>query len=182
VHAILHSNWHILCCHAHIMAYLPSLVAPWCRHICAALQAKYIAERGAALSWPQAALIAALNGAGYCVFRGANSQKDRFRKDPDHPSVRHLRTLQTQRGTHLLCSGWWGVARHINYTGDWLMGLAWCLTCGHGCVVPYFYAAYFAVLLLHRERRDDHACVLKYGADWCEYKRRVLWRLIPYVY
>ena len=145
-------------------------------------QAKFIAERNLPLPWPQALAIVALNIAGYVIFRGANSQKDLFRRAPTHPAVSHLQTLQTARGTKLLCSGWWGLARHINYTGDWLMGLAWCLTCGHTCVVPYFYAAYFAVLLLHRERRDDHACALKYGADWDAYRRLVPWRLIPQVY
>ena len=25
---------------------------------------------------------------------------------------------------------------------------------------------YFLALLLHRDRRDDHACRLKYGQDW----------------
>lgn len=35
------------------------------------------------------------------------------------PAVKHLRTLETARGTKLIVSGWWGVARHINYTGDW---------------------------------------------------------------
>ena len=58
---------------------------------------------------------------GYSAFRGANSQKDTFRRDPDHPSVRNLQTLKTERGTQLITSGWWGIARHINYTGDWLM-------------------------------------------------------------
>ena len=116
------------------------------------------------------------------MFRGANGQKDQFRRDPSHPSVRHLQALQTKRGTKLITSGWWGVARHPNYTGDWLMGLAWCMLCGYQCAVPYFYALYFAVLLLHRERRDDHACEQKYGSDWDEYRRRVRWRLIPRVY
>lgn len=145
-------------------------------------QAKFIAERGATLSPVAAVAIGALNAAGYLIFRGANSQKDAFRRDPTHPAVAHLETLRTMRGTRLICSGWWGVARHINYTGDWLMGLAWCLTCGHTCVVPYFYAAYFAVLLLHRERRDDHACSIKYGADWPRYCKRVPFRLVPRVY
>ena len=27
-------------------------------------------------------------------------------------------------------SGWWGLARKINYTGDWLITLSWCLLCG----------------------------------------------------
>ena len=146
------------------------------------LQAKYIAEHAPQLAWWQAAAILAMNVAGYVVFRGANGQKDTFRKDPQHLSVRHLTSLQTKRGTQLLYSGWWGIARHINYTGDWMMGLAWCLACGHACIIPYFYAAYFAVLLMHRERRDDAACAQKYGRDWQQYKRLVPWRLVPHVY
>lgn len=65
--------------------------------------------------------VLALKALGYLAFRGANSQKDTFRRDPEHPSVSHLQSLQTERGTRLITSGWWGVARHINYTGDWLM-------------------------------------------------------------
>lgn len=44
------------------------------------------------------------------------------RRDPNHPSVSHLKTLPTARGTKLIISGWWGTARHINYFGDWIMG------------------------------------------------------------
>jgi delta14-sterol reductase len=36
-------------------------------------------------------------------------------------------------------SGWWGAARKINYTGDWLMGLSWCLFAGNDSLIPYFY-------------------------------------------
>jgi protein-S-isoprenylcysteine O-methyltransferase Ste14 len=135
-----------------------------------------------ALPWYAAAFVATLNITGYIVFRGANSQKDQFRRDPSHPSVVQLEAMSTQRGTRLICSGWWGIARHINYTGDWLMGLSWCLTCGLGCGVPFFYAIYFAILLVHRDRRDDEACQRKYGRDWQEYCKRVPYRLIPYVY
>jgi protein-S-isoprenylcysteine O-methyltransferase Ste14 len=122
---------------------------------------------------------------GYCIFRGANSQKNAFRQDPSQPSVRHLKSMPTERGTRLIISGWWGMARHINYLGDWVMGLAWCLPCGLNglsAVVPYFYCIYFASLLAHRERRDEAACRAKYGADWDRYCALVPWRIIPYVY
>ena len=145
-------------------------------------QAKYIAERGSALPAAGLAAAAALNAVGYYIFRAANAQKNAFRRDPGAPSVRHLKSLPTARGTRLICSGWWGLARHINYTGDWLMGLSWCLACGFGSAVPYVYAAYFAALLAHRERRDDAMCRQKYGADWDAYCERVPYRLIPRVY
>jgi delta14-sterol reductase len=53
---------------------------------------------------------------------------------------------------------------------------------GWGMIITYFFMVYFAVLLIHRERRDEAKCKSKYGSDWDEYKRRVPWRIIPYVY
>ncbi|KAI3396984.1 hypothetical protein diail_11384 [Diaporthe ilicicola] len=53
---------------------------------------------------------------------------------------------------------------------------------GWGMVFTYFYVLYFAILLTHRERRDDKACSEKYGEDWDKYKRAVRWRILPYVY
>ena len=91
----------------------------------------------------------------------------------------HLQFMQTKRGTKLLTSGWWGLARKINYTGDWIMGLSWCLLCGFESIVPYFYAIYFAILLVHRSIRDDHMCKEKYGEDWEKYKDLVPYRFIP---
>jgi protein-S-isoprenylcysteine O-methyltransferase Ste14 len=62
------------------------------------------------------------------------------------------------------------------------MGVSWCLATGWGSVVPYFYAAYFAVLLLHRAGRDDVKCRGKYGKDWELYCREVPYQIIPGVY
>ena len=73
------------------------------------------------LSWAAVGAIVGLKALGYWVFRGSNSQKNTFRQNPEHPDVRHLKTLRTASGRRLLVSGWWGVARHINYFGDWLM-------------------------------------------------------------
>jgi len=65
-----------------------------------------------------ASLILVIHTMGYLIFRGSNSQKDRFRRNPEHPSVRKLKTLKTSSGKKLIISGWWGMARHINYTGS----------------------------------------------------------------
>ena len=53
---------------------------------------------------------------------------------------------------------------------------------GWGMIFTYFYMVYFAVLLVHRELRDDDKCSRKYGKDWEEYKKEVPYRIIPYVY
>jgi Delta14-sterol reductase len=145
------------------------------------LQARYLVHNDPHLSWWQLLLILAFHMVGYVIFRSANGQKDTFRRDPTDPSVAHLSYLPTKRGTKLLTSGWWGMARKINYTGDYIMGLSWCLVCGFGSIVPYYYAIYFLILLVHRSIRDDHMCHKKYGDDWIAYKKLVPYRFVPAV-
>lgn len=41
------------------------------------------------------------------------------------------------------------------------MALAWSLPTGFETPVTYFYVVYFAVLLIHRQRRDDENCEKK---------------------
>ncbi len=53
---------------------------------------------------------------------------------------------------------------------------------GLGMIFTYFYVLYFAVLLVHRERRDEEKCRKKYGDDWELYKQKVPSRIIPGVY
>lgn len=147
------------------------------------LQARFLVDHAVELSWISIISILLLNAGAYAIFRGSNSQKDAFRRDPKDPSVAHLKTLETRTGRKLLVSGWWGIARHVNYCGDWFLGWSWCLPCGlsHG-IVPYFYVAYFAGLLLHRDRRDGKSCAAKYGKDWDRYCKIVRWRIIPFIY
>lgn len=53
---------------------------------------------------------------------------------------------------------------------------------GWGMLITYFYLVYFAVLLIHRELRDEEKCMRKYGKDWDEYRKKVPWRILPGVY
>ncbi|KAI9305365.1 ergosterol biosynthesis ERG4/ERG24 [Cunninghamella echinulata] len=146
------------------------------------LQARYLVDFPRDLSWLEIAFIVGLNFIGYYIFRSANSQKNEFRSNPDNPNVKDLKYITTKTGSKLITSSWWGLSRHINYLGDWLMSLSWSLPCGFGSVVPYFYPIYFAILLLHRERRDDHKCRTKYGEDWERYCKTVKYRIIPGIY
>ena len=152
---------------------------------------------------------------GLYIFRASNAQKILFRRNPDDPAFKDMPYLQTKRGTRLLTGGWWGRARHINYLGDWLQSLPFCLptgiagyvilpagaaagagattmldgrqvvpgdAAGWGMLVTYFYSAWFGLLLVHRERRDDRVCADKYEEDWVVYKRTVRWRILPGIY
>lgn len=147
------------------------------------LQAQYLVHNAPHIAGWLAALLVLLNFAGYYVFRTANLQKHRFKTVPGAKIWgRKPSFIQTQRGTRLLTSGWWGMARHSNYFGDLLMALAWCIPCGFSHITPYFYFIYFGPLLIDRERRDDRHCAKKYGDDWRRYCAAVKYRIVPFLY
>lgn len=147
------------------------------------LQAQYLVNHTHDLPvWGTAAILI-LNLTGYAIFRGANIQKHHFRRDPNRAVWgRPAEYIKTNRGSLLLTSGWWGLARHMNYFGDLLIALSWCLPAAFGSPLPYFHMLYFTILLLHRERRDDAMCLAKYGEDWLRYRSRVPWRIVPKLY
>ncbi|KAM8938904.1 delta(14)-sterol reductase TM7SF2 isoform 2-T2 [Pelodytes ibericus] len=146
------------------------------------LQAYFLVSHPQELGTYSAIGIVLLNTLGYIIFRGSNSQKNAFRRNPEDPKVTGLQTIPTATGKRLLVSGWWGLVRHPNYLGDLIMALAWSLPCGLSHILPYFYVTYFTVLLIHREARDEHQCKKKYGVAWQEYCRRVPYRIFPYIY
>ena len=88
--------------------------------------------------------------------------------------------IRTSNGSLLLASGCWGIARHLNYLGDWMMGLAWCLPVGFARPVPWFYLVYFTdpAASIASDAIND-MCRSKYGAAWETYCRKVPWRIIP---
>ncbi|KAJ2005291.1 erg24, C-14 sterol reductase [Coemansia thaxteri] len=145
------------------------------------LQARYLAFHPVHHSTTTTALIAILALGSFLVFRLSNNEKNAFRTNPSDPALSHLRFIATESGSKLLVSGWWGLARHINYTGDWVYGLAQCLATGFDTPMTYFFSAYFLVLLLHRNYRDECKCREKYKKDWDRYCESVPYMFIPYV-
>ena len=143
------------------------------------LQTRFLADHPIALSWLAIAAIVAVYVGGILVFRLSNNEKNGFKAGD--PKYAHLKYLETPTGSKLLVTGWWGTARHINYFGDWISAWACCLPCGLH-LIPYYYMAYFAALLIHRNERDEAKCSAKYGATWDEYKRQVPYKFIPYLY
>jgi len=143
------------------------------------LQARYLVFSPVELGPIWTVAIILLNLIGYYIFRDANGEKNDFRngKNP-----KNLKYMTTAKGSKLITSGWWGASRHPNYFGDLTMAVAWSLPTGFKTPITYFYVVYFAVLLIHRQRRDDEACEKKYGEDWIKYKKLVPYRIIPYVY
>lgn len=130
------------------------------------------------------ALSAAVFFAGWTISRGANLQKYLFKTAPDRAFLGILKPRALRDGKlALLCSGFWGVARHVNYLGEILMalGLTLCLR-RPGALAVWLYPLYYVALLLPRERSDERRCAARYGALWDEYRRRVPKRIIPGIY
>ena len=116
---------------------------------------------------------------GFWMFRGANQQKHRFKQEADIKIWG--KPVQTLEG-RLLISGFWGIGRHLNYTGEICVYLAFIFTTGFESWMPYLLPAWLIVLLSHRSWRDEQRCRGKYGELWQSYTKRVRFSMIPYVY
>ena len=116
---------------------------------------------------------------GFWLFRGANEQKHRFKQDPD-TSI-WGKPAQTLDG-RLLVSGFWGIGRHLNYTGEICVYLAFVLTTGFASWIPFLLPLWLVALLAHRARRDERRCRAKYGELWARYKQRARFSMLPFVY
>lgn len=126
-----------------------------------------------------AIMITALFVFGFWLFRGANQQKHRFKQNPEIRIWGHrARTLDGR----LLISGFWGLGRHLNYSGEICVYIAFVLTTGFESWVPFLLPLWLACLLCHRSMRDERRCRAKYGELWERYTKRVRYSMIPYVY
>lgn len=123
--------------------------------------------------------IAALHGVGLLIFRQSNAQKNRFKKD--RSTIIWGKPAETLGG-RLLISGWWGVGRKINYTGEIMVYSSFALCTGFASWIPYVLPLWLCVLLSHRAWRDEQRCVAKYGELWEEYTRIAKFRMIPFLY
>jgi protein-S-isoprenylcysteine O-methyltransferase Ste14 len=120
---------------------------------------------------------------GWILSRGANLQKYFFKKDPEKPFLRIIPETITDGNNALLVNGFWGISRHINYSGEILMATGIILCTGYPAMPgPWLYPLYYVLLLIARQRDDDRRCTMKYGELWKTYKKRVPYRIIPYIY
>lgn len=132
-----------------------------------------------AMPLPQWLATAAVYALGLWIFRGANKQKHRFKTDPTAP-IWGERPLLV--GDRLLVSGWWGLGRKINYTGELMVYFAIAATAGFGSIVPFLVPIWLLCLLVHRAWRDEQRCRAKYGPVWAAYCRIARFRMVPWLY
>jgi protein-S-isoprenylcysteine O-methyltransferase Ste14 len=120
---------------------------------------------------------------GWILSRGANLQKYFFKKDPERSFLNIVPETITDGNNALLVNGFWGISRHINYSGEILMAMGIILCTGYPTLIgPWLYPLYYVILLIGRQRDDDKRCALKYGELWTSYVKRVPYRIIPWIY
>jgi len=139
----------------------------------------YLVNNWEPLSSAAMAGVVTLYIAGFCLFRGANQQKHKFK---ENPQARIWGGPARSIDGRLLISGFWGIGRKLNYTGELAMYWAWTLPCGFHSMIPYLLPLWLTCFLPHRAWRDEKRCRAKYGALWDRYCARARFRMIPFVY
>jgi 7-dehydrocholesterol reductase len=157
------------------------------------LQSQYLALYPSTLSPLAASFLLTTGIAAYIIFRLVNYQKDLARrtsgkctiwgKPAEYITAKYHTEDGKEHTSILLCSGWWGISRHANYTADLVLSYCGCAAAGWGgegwTILPWTYAIFMTVLLVQRCVRDEDRCGVKYGKTWEEYCNKVRWRLVP---
>ncbi|KAJ3448220.1 7-dehydrocholesterol reductase [Anaeramoeba flamelloides] len=116
------------------------------------------------------------------IFRKTKGKCKIFGKEPKILETEYTdKNNQIKKGM-LLISGFWGMARHINYLFEICLAFAWSVTGLFSHLFPYIYVIFLTVLLLHRERRDNERCSNKYKKYWIQYCKHVQYRIIPKIF
>ena len=123
---------------------------------------------------------------GWLLTRGANLQKFYFRTEKSKTFFFGLIQNVAVPGSRgrILCSGFWGISRHVNYFGEIIQGVAlalpgWIVS---GSLLPWLYPLYYVLLFVPRDLDDDEICSAKYGSSWDKYRDLVPYRIVPGLY
>ena len=122
---------------------------------------------------------------GWSISRGASLQKYAFKRWPDRKFAGLIEPEYIQAGDRkILCSGFWGAARHLNYMGEAFICLSIGLVFGHFTNLwAWTYSIFVFSFFTFRQRFDEKYCAEKYGPEkWAEYKARVKYRIFPGIY
>jgi len=150
------------------------------------LVTRYLVAASPALPWTALAAITTMNLIGYYIYRNSENQRCQLAKDPTHPSLAHLTTLEGTKGRRLITSGWWGMVRHPNYLGELLVQWSWVLPAapalGLAQLVPYYLPVITTLMLILRCLQINKRNSKKFGGAWTEYTARVRSNIVPLVF
>jgi protein-S-isoprenylcysteine O-methyltransferase Ste14 len=134
----------------------------------------------------QSTFIVVLFFVGWIMTRGSNLQKYYFKVFPEKKRVFFgLIEQKSLHNTKILVSGFWSIARHLNYFGEIVQSIALSIPgfiVGESLfwkIIPFGYPFYYFCLFVKRQLDDDELCLKKYGETWNEYCRMVRWRIFP---
>ena len=126
---------------------------------------------------------------GWILTRGANMQKYLYKTRGAEGARRcflGLIKMDVVPDTNLLYTGFWGLARHVNYLGEILQATALALpgsllaTTTYYQVLPWLYPLYYVALFIPRQFDDDLQIRVKYGERaFKEYSACVPSRIVP---
>jgi len=122
---------------------------------------------------------------GHYVLRVSNIQKFQFKlkiADPNNWFYWWKTGKLVVLDNKVLCSGFWGLGRHLNYTGEIMVYLSISLLSGVQFFTPYILPFSLFLLLTQRAWRDEQRCKQKYGKLWDSYCKIARYRMIPYIY
>jgi len=117
------------------------------------------------------------------LFRTSNGKIKIWGNDAKYVKALYNTTTGETKESRLMISGWWGIARKINYSFELAASFLWSAPAGFQFGVwPFLYFIFLVILLVHRVFRDESKCRDKYGKYWSEYCKIVPYRLVPYFY
>ena len=119
---------------------------------------------------------------GWGISRGAAMQKYAFKRWPERKFLGFIAPEYIQAGDRkILCSGFWGAARHFNYLGEGFICVSIGLVFGHfDNPWAWTYFVFIVSLFTIRQIEDEEYCAEKYGPEkWAEYRTRVKYRIFP---
>ena len=132
--------------------------------------------------WSVAELVGLLvfHLAAHSLFRTSNWQKHSFKKFGKKALIWGKEPILLE--DKLLVSGWWGIGRHLNYTGEIFTYLSFSLCSGASSPIAYLLPFSLLILLGQRAWRDDQRCSEKYGTLWTKYCKVAKFKMIPFLY
>jgi Delta14-sterol reductase len=129
---------------------------------------------------------------GWILTRGANLQKFYWKNNKNDKFVLFGLVEQVALASsenRILISGFWRLARHVNYFGEIIQSIAITLPCLFVSNSSFYngiallYPFYYIVLFVTRQIDDDEVCRNKYGVKvWAEYCKIVPYRIIPWIW